>query len=100
MGIPCSGEDSACVCTVHQVNRDMTPSLDCDHAAFASQDHTVGDDAKLKRLEQLWIRYTDRAGVEHCALSNIRQAQATTRALYGEMYNAVRGGQELDSARP
>ncbi|CAE7640708.1 unnamed protein product [Symbiodinium pilosum] len=35
----------------------------------AIQDHTVGDDAKLKR-----------------------QAQATTRALYGEMYNAVRGG--------
>ncbi|OLP95005.1 hypothetical protein AK812_SmicGene22899 [Symbiodinium microadriaticum] len=31
-------------------------------------DHTVGDDAKLKR-----------------------QAQATTRALYGELYNAVRG---------
>eukprot|EP00439_Symbiodinium_sp_Y106_P022059 s1227_g2.t1 len=34
----------------------------------AIQDHTMGDDAKLKR-----------------------QAQATTRALYGEMYNAVRG---------
>ncbi|CAE7804223.1 alxA [Symbiodinium sp. CCMP2456] len=43
----------------------------------AIQDHTVGDDAKLKR-----------------------QAQATTRALYGEMYNAVRGKTDRERGAP
>lgn len=43
----------------------------------AIQDHTVGDDAKLKR-----------------------QAQATTRALYGELYNAVRGKTDRERGAP
>ena len=56
----------------------------------------MGDDAKLKRLELR--RSTDHNGcietphnIVVASVAFRRQAQATTRALYGEMYNAVRG---------